>query len=148
MLNEAALLAARVGKKAITMTEVDEAALKVEVGTEKKSNRMNEKAKKLTAYHEAGHAIIGLNLKYSDKVQKITIVPRGNTGGHVLMTPEDDRFLVTKNELMARITGYLGGRTSEEVFFEDISTGAHNDIEVATRIAKAPGTKNAILHPK
>jgi cell division protease FtsH len=75
-------------------------------------------------------------LPYSDKVQKITIIPRGNTGGHVLMTPEDDRFLMTKNELIARITGLLGGRTSEEIFFDDVSTGASNDIEEATRLAR------------
>ena len=88
------------------------------------------------AHHEAGHAIIGLKYPHSDKVQKITIIPRGNTGGHVRMTPEDDRFILTKRELEARIIGYLGGRASEEVFFDDISTGASNDIEVATQIAR------------
>ena len=98
---------------------------------------MTEHERKQVAYHEAGHAIIGLTLPYSDKVEKITIVPRGRTGGHVLMGPEEDRFLMTKNELMARIVGYLGGRSSEEIFFDDVSTGAHNDIEVATRIARA-----------
>ena len=86
--------------------------------------------------HEAGHAVIGLRMEHSDKVQKITIVPRGRTGGHVLMGPEDDRFLMTKKELFAKIVGYLGGRSSEELFFDDISTGAHNDIQVATRIAR------------
>ena len=98
---------------------------------------MSEIERKTVAFHESGHAIIGLKLKDSDKVQKITIIPRGNTGGHVLMTPEHDRFLLTKKELLARITGYLGGRTSEEIFFEDVSTGASNDIEVATRIARS-----------
>ena len=97
---------------------------------------MNEKERKQIAYHEAGHAIIGLTLKDSDKVQKITIVPRGRTGGHVMMTPEDDRFLLSKKEVEARIVGYLGGRSAEEVFFQDVSTGASNDIEVATRIAR------------
>ena len=88
------------------------------------------------AHHEAGHAIIGLKLEHSDKVQKITIIPRGNTGGHVRMTPEEDRFLLTKKELEARIVGYLGGRSSEEIFFDDVSSGAQNDIEMATRIAR------------
>jgi cell division protease FtsH len=97
---------------------------------------MSEHEREVVAYHEAGHAVIGLNLKFSDKVQKITIVPRGRTGGHVMMTPEEDRFLMTKNQLEARIIGYLGGRTSEEIFFGDVSTGAQNDIEVATRIAR------------
>ena len=105
-------------------------------GPAKNSKGLSEKERKQVAYHEAGHAVIGLNLPYSDKVQKITIVPRGNTGGHVLMTPEDDRFLMTKNELIARITGLLGGRTSEEIFFKDVSTGASNDIQEATRLAR------------
>ena len=90
----------------------------------------------MVAHHEAGHAIIGIKYPHSDKVQKITIIPRGNTGGHVRMTPEEDRFLLTKRELEARIVGYLGGRSSEEVFFDDISTGAQNDIEMATRLAR------------
>jgi len=97
---------------------------------------MNEHERKAIAFHEAGHAVVGLFSPHSDKVQKITIIPRGYTGGHVLMTPEDDRFLLTKKELEARIVGYLAGRTSEEIFFDDISTGAQNDIEVATRIAR------------
>ena len=137
VLNDAAILSVRNGSPLITLAEIDEAIDRRIAGPAKSSRALSELERKTIAYHEAGHAIIGLNLPFSDKVQKITIVPRGNTGGHVLMTPEDDRFLVTKNELMARITGYLGGRTSEEVFFDDISTGAHNDIEVATRIARA-----------
>ena len=137
VLNDAAILSVRHGSPFITLAEIDEAIDRRIAGPAKSSKALSPLERKTVAYHEAGHAIIGLNLKHSDKVQKITIVPRGNTGGHVLMTPEDDRFLVTKNELMARITGYLGGRTSEEIFFEDISTGAHNDIEVATRIARA-----------
>ena len=137
VLNDAAILSVRNGTPLITLAEIDEAIDRRIAGPAKSSRALSELERKTIAYHEAGHAIIGLNLPFSDKVQKITIVPRGNTGGHVLMTPEDDRFLVTKNELMARITGYLGGRTSEEVFFDDISTGAHNDIEVATRIARA-----------
>ena len=137
VLNDAAILSVRHNSPFITLAEIDEAIDRRIAGPAKSSKALSPLERKTVAYHEAGHAIIGLNLKHSDKVQKITIVPRGNTGGHVLMTPEDDRFLVTKNELMARITGYLGGRTAEEVFFEDISTGAHNDIEVATRIARA-----------
>ena len=97
---------------------------------------MNAQERREVAYHEAGHAVIGLNLPYSEKVQKITIIPRGRTGGHVLMTPEDDRFLLTKRELIAQITGLLGGRTSEEIFIDDVSTGAQNDIEEATRLAR------------
>ena len=97
---------------------------------------LNKHEREIVAHHEAGHAIIGLKLEHSDKVQKITIIPRGNTGGHVRMTPEEDRFLLTKKELEARIVGYLGGRSAEEVFFDDISSGAQNDIEMATRIAR------------
>ena len=137
VLNDAAILSVRNNSPFITLAEIDEAIDRRIAGPAKSSKALSALERKTVAYHEAGHAIIGLNLPHSDKVQKITIVPRGNTGGHVLMTPEDDRFLVTKNELMARITGYLGGRTSEEIFFEDVSTGAHNDIEVATRIARA-----------
>ena len=136
VLNEAAILAVRGNKPAIGIEEIDEAIDRRISGPAKSSKGMSEKERKQVAYHEAGHAVIGINLPYSDKVQKITIVPRGNTGGHVLMTPEDDRFLMTKNELLARITGLLGGRTSEEIFFQDVSTGASNDIEQATRLAR------------
>ena len=136
VLNEAAILAVRSNKPAIGIEEIDEAIDRRISGPAKSSKGMSEKERKQVAYHEAGHAVIGINLPFSDKVQKITIVPRGNTGGHVLMTPEDDRFLMTKNELIARITGLLGGRTSEEIFFQDVSTGASNDIEQATRLAR------------
>ena len=136
ILNEAAILAVRRGKENIGMDEIDEAIDRRVAGPAKTSRALNAHEKKMIAYHESGHAIIGLKYPHSDKVQKITIIPRGNTGGHVRMTPEEDRFLLTKSELEARIVGYLGGRTSEEVFFEDISTGASNDIEVATRIAR------------
>ena len=136
VLNEAAILAVRGGKEAVGMAEIDEAIDRRISGPAKSSKGLSEKERKQVAYHEAGHAVIGINLPYSDKVQKITIVPRGNTGGHVLMTPEDDRFLMTKNELIAQITGLLGGRTSEEIFFKDVSTGASNDIERATRLAR------------
>ena len=137
VINEAAILAVRENKDIIGTREIDEAIDRRIAGPAKNSRSMTEHERKQVAYHEAGHAIIGLTLPYSDKVEKITIVPRGRTGGHVLMGPEEDRFLMTKNELMARIVGYLGGRSSEEIFFDDVSTGAHNDIEVATRIARA-----------
>ena len=136
ILNEAAILAVRKGKSSIGMDEIDEAIDRRVAGPAKTSRSLNEHEKKMIAYHESGHAIIGLKHPHSDKVQKITIIPRGNTGGHVRMTPEEDRFLLTKSELEARIIGYLGGRTSEEVFFDDVTTGASNDIEVATRIAR------------
>ena len=136
IMNEAAILAVRRNKEIITIDEIDEAIDRRVAGPAKSSRSLNENEKKMIAYHESGHAIIGLFLPHSDKVQKITIVPRGHTGGHVRMTPEEDRFLLTKKELEARIVGYLGGRSSEEIFFDDISTGASNDIEVATHIAR------------
>jgi len=137
ILNEAAILAVRFGKDCITMEEIDEAIDRRIAGPAKKSKGLDEKERKQVAFHEAGHAIIGMVLPHAQKVQKITIIPRGNTGGHVLMTPETDRFLLTKKELIAEITGLLGGRTSEEIFFDDVSTGASNDIQEATRIARA-----------
>lgn len=136
ILNEAAILAVRKNIPSIGMDEIDEAIDRRIAGPAKSSRLLSKKERKMVAYHEAGHAIIGLKLPYSDVVQKITIVPRGNTGGHVRMTPDEDRFLLTKNELEARIVGYLGGRTSEEIFFDEVTTGAQNDIEVATRIAR------------
>ena len=136
IMNEAAILAVRANRETITLLDIDEAIDRRIAGPAKKSKSMTETERKTVAFHEAGHAIIGLTLPDSDKVQKITIIPRGQTGGHVLMTPENDRFILTKKELFARIVGYLGGRSSEEIFFNDISTGAHNDIEVATRIAR------------
>ena len=136
VMNEAAILAVRGNKDAIGLHEIDEAIDRRIAGPAKSSKSLSAKERKTVAYHEAGHAIIGIKLPSADKVQKITIIPRGNTGGHVLMNPEDDRFLMTKEELEARIVGYLGGRSSEEIFFGEITTGAHNDIEVATRIAR------------
>jgi len=136
IMNEAAILAVRSNRDMVTIKDIDEAIDRRIAGPAKSSKGMSEHEREVVAYHEAGHAVIGLNLKFSDKVQKITIVPRGRTGGHVMMTPEEDRFLMTKNQLEARIIGYLGGRTSEEIFFGDVSTGAQNDIEVATRIAR------------
>ena len=140
IMNEAAILAVRGNRDSITMADIDEAIDREIAGPAKKSH-LEDNEKKQVAYHESGHAVIGLFLPYSDVVQKITIIPRGRTGGHVLMTPEKDRFLMTKNQLLARITGYLGGRTSEEIFFGDVSTGACNDIEVATSIARGMVTR-------
>ena len=136
IMNEAAILAVRRKKDCITMDEIDEAIDRRVAGPAKSSRSLNAHERDVIAHHEAGHAIIGIKLEHSDKVQKITIIPRGNTGGHVRMTPEEDRFLLTKKELEARIVGYLGGRSSEEVFFDDVSSGAQNDIEMATRIAR------------
>jgi len=141
IMNEAAILAVRGNKEMVTLQDIDEAIDRRIAGPAKSSKGMNAEERRRVAYHEAGHAIIGLKLKDSDKVQKITIIPRGRTGGHVLMTPEDDRFLLSKAELEARIIGYLGGRSSEEIFFNDVTTGASNDIEVATRIARAMVTE-------
>ena len=136
IMNEAAILAVRKNKEIITVDEIDEAIDRRIAGPAKSSRALNQHEREVVAYHEAGHAIIGLRCPHSDKVQKITIIPRGNTGGHVRMTPEEDRFILTKKELEARIIGYLGGRSSEETFFDDVSTGAQNDIEVATQIAR------------
>ncbi len=136
IMNEAAILAVRRKKDCIGVEEIDEAIDRRIAGPAKTTRALNQHEREVVAHHEAGHAIIGLKLEHSDKVQKITIIPRGNTGGHVRMTPEEDRFLLTKKELEARIVGYLGGRSSEEIFFDDVSSGAQNDIEMATRIAR------------
>ena len=141
VMNESAILAVRAKRNVITTKDIDEAIDRSWSGPARNSVTMSPEEKKQIAYHESGHAIIGLKLPYSDVVQKVTIVPRGRTGGHVLMTPENDRFIMTKNQILARITGYLGGRTSEEIFFGDVSTGASNDIEVATRLARAMVTE-------
>ena len=141
VLNEAAILAVRENKPDINMPEIDEAIDRRISGPAKNSKGLSAHEREEVAYHEAGHAVIGINLPYSDKVQKITIIPRGNTGGHVLMTPEDDRFLLTKNEMIARIVGLLGGRASEEIFFGDVTTGASNDIQEATRLARSMVTE-------
>ncbi len=141
ILNEAAILAVRNKKDIISTKEIDEAIDRRIAGPAKTSKHLTDSEKRMIAFHEAGHAIIGLKLPHSNIVQRVTIVPRGRTGGHVRMTPEEDRFTETKEELFARIVGYLGGRSSEEVFFKDVSTGAHNDIEMATRIARAMVTE-------
>ena len=106
------------------------------MGPAKKSRTYDDATKKLVAYHESGHAIIGLYLDNASVVQKVTIIPRGQAGGYNLMTPKEEKMMNTKNDLLARITSYMGGRTAEEMFFDDVTTGAVNDIEQATNIAR------------
>ena len=141
LLNEAALLAARCDKKAITMEEIDEATLKVQVGSEKKSHKMNEKSKKLTAYHEAGHAVSSFYLEHEDPVHQISIIPRGMAGGYTLYRPTEEKNYTSKNEMLDSLVGLLGGRVAEALVLGDISTGASNDIERATEIARNMVTK-------
>ncbi len=136
VLNEAALLAVRLGRDVITMDDIDEGIDRVIGGPAKKSRKYTEKERKLVAYHEAGHAIIGLTLEDANKVQKVTIIPRGNAGGYNLMTPKEETYFQTKSQLEASITGFMGGRVAEEIFFGDVSSGAQNDIEQATRLAR------------
>ncbi len=136
VLNEAAILTVREKKDIIETQEIDEAIDRVMMGPAKKSRTYDEHTKKLVAYHEAGHAIVGLNLPDGAVVQKVTIIPRGNAGGYNLITPRKERILNSKKELIDTITSYMGGRAAEEIFFDDISTGASGDIQQATRIAK------------
>jgi len=136
VLNEAAILAVRDGAELINMSHLDEAIDRVIMGPAKKSRTYSEKEKRLVAYHESGHTIIGLTLKESDMVQKVTIIPRGTAGGYNLMTPREEKFMNTKSDLMATITGLLGGRVAEQIVFNEITTGASNDIEKATQIAR------------
>ena len=140
-LNEAAILAVRANKDKISMADIDEAIDRVMGGPAKKSRIITAKEKKLVAYHEAGHATIGLFIPHARIVQKVTIIPRGDAGGYVLMTPEQDTTLQTQSELKAEITSFLGGRVSEEIFFGDVTTGASNDIERATHIARSMVTE-------
>ncbi len=137
LLNEAALLAARENRKEIKIYDVDEAIDRVLMGPAKRSRKYTPKEKKMVSYHEAGHAILGLKLKNAEIVQKVTIVPRGQAGGYSMMTPEEERFTQSKQELLDQISGLLGGRVSEELFIGEISTGAYQDIQRATAIARA-----------
>ncbi|WP_294579354.1 ATP-dependent zinc metalloprotease FtsH [uncultured Thomasclavelia sp.] len=136
VLNEAALLAVRENHKVISMDDIDEAVDRVLGGPAKKSRKYTERERRLVAYHEAGHAVIGLTLEDANKVQKVTIIPRGQAGGYNLMTPKEETYFQTKSQLMANIAGFMGGRVAEEIFFGDVSSGAQNDIEQATRIAR------------
>ena len=136
LLNEAALLTVRRNKKAITMSEIDEATDRVLMGPAKVTKKYTDKEKKLVAYHEAGHAVLGLKLDGANEVQKITIIPRGHAGGYTMMTPKEDTFNYTKNELLESICGLLGGRIAEELTFNEITTGAQDDFKKATNIAR------------
>ncbi|GEC90967.1 MULTISPECIES: ATP-dependent zinc metalloprotease FtsH [Brevibacillus] len=137
LLNEAALLTARRNKKQITMTEVDEAIDRVIAGPAKKSRVVSEDERRLVAFHEAGHTIIGYHLRNAEMVHKVTIIPRGQAGGYTVMLPKEDRFFATKQDLLDKIVGLLGGRVAEELVLGDISTGAHNDFQRATAIARS-----------
>ena len=136
LLNEAALLTVRRNKKAITMAEIDEATDRVLMGPAKVTKKYTDKEKKLVAYHEAGHAVLGLKLDGANVVQKITIIPRGHAGGYTMMTPKEDTFNYTKKELLDAICGLLGGRVAEEITFNEVTTGAHDDFKKATNIAR------------
>ena len=141
LLNEAALLAVRRNKEAITMSEIDEATDRVLMGPAKKSKKYTEEEKKLVAYHEAGHVVLGLKLNSANVVQKVTIIPRSYAGGYAMMVPKEEKYTQTKRELLEQITGLLGGRVSEELNFGEITTGAHNDFEKATKIARSMVTE-------
>ena len=141
LLNEAALLAVRRDKEEITMSEIDEATDRVLMGPAKTSHKYSENDRKLVAYHEAGHAVIGLKLAHANVVQKVTIIPRGQAGGYNMMVPAEEKLCSTKTDLLEQITGLLGGRTAEEVTFGEITTGAHNDFEKATKIARSMVTE-------
>ena len=142
LLNEAALLAVRRNKNAITMSEIDEATDRVLMGPAKTTRKITPKEKRLVAIHEAGHAVVGLKLEDANDVHKITIIPRGMAGGYTMMLPSEEKMAVTtRNELIAQITGLLGGRVAEEMFLGEITTGASDDFKKATRIARAMVTK-------
>ena len=141
LLNEAALLAVRRNKKAITMAEIDEATDRVLMGPAKVTKKYTDKEKKLVAYHEAGHAVLGLKLDGANDVQKITIIPRGHAGGYTMMTPKEESFNYTKNQLLESISGLLAGRVAEEVVFNEVTTGAHDDFKKATKIARSMVTE-------
>ena len=141
LLNEAALLAVRRNKNKITMSEIDEATDRVLMGPAKASHKYSENDRKLVAYHEAGHAVIGIKLAHANDVQKVTIIPRGAAGGYNMMVPSEEKLCSTKTDLLEEITGLLGGRTAEEITFGEITTGAHNDFEKATKIVRAMVTE-------
>ncbi|CCV64974.1 ATP-dependent zinc metalloprotease FtsH [Alteracholeplasma palmae J233] len=141
LLNEAALLAARDNRAVINPTDIDEAIDRVMMGPAKKSKKYNENERRMVAYHEAGHAVIGIKLKDANIVQKITIIPRGRAGGYNLMMPEVETFFSTKKSLLAQITSFLGGRVAEELKFDTVTNGAYNDFQNATAIARAMVTE-------
>ncbi|WP_342433822.1 ATP-dependent zinc metalloprotease FtsH [Neobacillus sp. FSL H8-0543] len=136
LLNEAALVAARQNKKKVDMEDIDEATDRVIAGPAKKSKVISKKERNIVAFHEGGHTVIGLVLNEADMVHKVTIVPRGQAGGYAVMLPREDRYFMTKPELLDKIVGLLGGRVAEEIVFGEVSTGAHNDFQRATGIAR------------
>ena len=136
VLNESAIMAVRHDETEITRADIDEAIDRVMMGPAKVSKTYDDETKKLVAYHESGHAIVGLFMENAQVVQKVTIIPRGQAGGYNLMTPKEEKMMNTKNDLLATITSFMGGRVAEELFFDDVTTGASNDIERATNIAK------------
>ena len=141
LLNEASLIAAREGKNKIDMRDIEEATDRVIAGPAKKSRVISEKERNIVAHHEAGHTIIGMVLDEAEIVHKVTIVPRGQAGGYAMMLPKQDRFLMTEPELLDKICGLLGGRVSEDINFGEVSTGASNDFERATQIARSMVTE-------
>lgn len=141
LLNEAALLAARENKTKIDMRDLDEAMDRVIAGPAKKSKVISKKERDIVAWHEAGHTVIGMALDNAEKVHKVTIIPRGEAGGYAVMLPKEDRYFMTKPELLDKITGLLGGRVAEDITFGEVSTGAHNDFQRATQIARAMVTE-------
>nr|WP_092073688.1 ATP-dependent zinc metalloprotease FtsH [Dendrosporobacter quercicolus]NSL47965.1 ATP-dependent metallopeptidase FtsH/Yme1/Tma family protein [Dendrosporobacter quercicolus DSM 1736]SDM65669.1 cell division protease FtsH [Dendrosporobacter quercicolus] len=136
LINEAALLAARRNKKRIEMPELEESIERVVAGPERKSKVISNREKRLTAYHEAGHALIGMLLPHTDPVHKVSIIPRGRAGGYTLMLPKEDRYYATRSELLDQLKTLLGGRVAEEVVLAEISTGAQNDLERATDLVR------------
>ena len=141
LVNEASLLAARQNKRAITMQEIQEATIKVIAGPEKKSHKVSEKEKRLTAYHEAGHAVCTYYCDHQDKVHQVSIIPRGMAGGYTMSLPEQDKSFVSKTEMEENIVTLLGGRVAEQLVLDDISTGASNDLERATATARKMVTR-------
>ncbi len=141
LLNEAALVAARRNKTKIDMSDIDEATDRVIAGPAKTGKVISAKERKIVAYHEAGHVVIGLTLDDAEIVHKVTIVPRGQAGGYAVMLPKEDRYFMTKPELLDKISGLLGGRVAEDVVFGEVSTGAHNDFQRATSIARSMVTE-------
>ena len=136
LMNEAALLAARRGKKKIGREELEEGVTRVVAGPEKRSRIMSEKDKKLTAYHEAGHAVVARLLPNTDPVHQISIIPRGRAGGYTMILPQEDKYYMSKSEMEEYLVHLLGGRVAEKLAINDISTGAQNDLEKASRMAR------------
>ena len=137
LVNEAALLSARKNKKTITMAALEESIERVMAGPERKSRIMSDKEKRLTAYHEGGHTLVGMLLPNADPVHKVTIIPRGRAGGYTLMLPKEDRSYETRSELMDQLKTLLAGRVAEEVVLKEISTGAQSDIQRASRVVRS-----------